>query len=103
MSKQENEARSIGKVTDYAEEKVATNVSAAEQQLSSVSVNSQTEEYDGNVVFIFLTFREAVKIVLKADDVAFLMKELDFTKDIAEKLLRKHKGDAEAALRAYIN
>lgn len=40
-------------------------------------------------------------VKLAAEDVALVVSELELTKDMAESLLKKHDGSAEAALRAY--
>ena len=45
--------------------------------------------------------REAI-VVLKAEDVSLLVAEFELPKEAAENLLRSHKGNVEAALRAYI-
>lgn len=44
----------------------------------------------------------AAAVVIKASDVAMLQEELDLTKDAAEALLRRARGDPAAALSAYI-
>ena len=50
----------------------------------------------------FASPREIPKFVIKQEDIQFIVRELEFAKDVAELLLRKHKGNLESALSAYV-
>ncbi|KAJ9605121.1 hypothetical protein H2200_010511 [Cladophialophora chaetospira] len=42
------------------------------------------------------------KVKIAAEDIAFLVEELDLTKNKATELLRSHDGDARVAIKAFI-
>ena len=44
---------------------------------------------------------ELAKVVVKAEDVAYLLAELELPKEKADQMLRAHKGDLAAVLQAY--
>mmetsp|Transcript_11103 Transcript_11103/g.11964 ORF Transcript_11103/g.11964 Transcript_11103/m.11964 type:complete len:123 (-) Transcript_11103:150-518(-) len=81
-------AKGVNSVTDFVQEKEATDVSKAVSALETLKdvVSNETVE----------------NITLKEEDVKLLVDECEITKEQAENLLRSQKGNLTEALRYYL-
>lgn len=93
-----NEAKDgLEKVTDYVEE-TGLDSAKAMQAMSSIetTVDERAEAERQREL-------ELAAVEVNKEDVDLIVKELEVSKDVADRELRIHKGCVKAALRALVN
>ncbi|KAF2351157.1 hypothetical protein FHG87_018091 [Trinorchestia longiramus] len=88
--KHDSGAADLERVTNYAEEKEIK----SDADILSVINNVKRQEYADKVK----RDQELAKVAIKKQDVELLMRELEVTKQVAERSLREHKGSLSATL-----
>mmetsp|Transcript_16729 Transcript_16729/g.15088 ORF Transcript_16729/g.15088 Transcript_16729/m.15088 type:complete len:95 (+) Transcript_16729:28-312(+) len=81
-------ARGVDSITDYVAEKVISDPEKAMAALSSMKKTA--------------TKKEAAKLIVSEQDLTFLIKECDITRDQAYSLLKKTNGNKIESLRLFI-
>jgi len=117
--KHDSGAADLEKVTDYAEEKEIGSSSAAEDAIAVISKflarkfklifstiflinfldNKQVEEAAKRMA----REKELAKVSIKKEDVELIVKEMEISKDKAERTLREHAGNIVEALASLTN
>ena len=116
--KHDSGAADLEKVTDYAEEKEIGSSSAAEDAIAVISRilylvcknvikqsfglfsdNKQVEEAAKRIA----REKELAKVSIKKEDVELIVKEMEISKDKAERTLREHAGNIVEALASLTN
>ena len=115
--KHDSGAADLEKVTDYAEEKEIGSSSAAEDAIAVISKflcaktqvfvlilnffsdNKQVEEAAKRMA----REKELAKVSIKKEDVELSVKEMEISKDKAERTLREHAGNIVEALASLTN
>ena len=117
--KHDSGAADLEKVTDYAEEKEIGSSSAAEDAIAVIS-----KVFGAKIQIKFLTIflinfldnkqveeaakrmareKELAKVSIKKEDVELIVKEMEISKDKAERTLREHAGNIVEALASLTN
>eukprot|EP00093_Oithona_nana_P005828 05828.XXX_88969_88561_1 [CDS] Oithona nana genome sequencing. len=96
--KHDSGAADLEKVTDYAEEKEIGSSSAAEDAIAVIN-NKQVEEAAKRMA----REKELAKVSIKKEDVELIVKEMEISKDKAERTLREHAGNIVEALASLTN
>lgn len=82
---------------DFAEEKEVSGT-----DLASVLVNLE-EKKRSEIMKVMENERELAKVPIKKEDVELITKEMEVTKQVAERTLRKNGGDLASALLALVH
>merc|ERR1712062_747698 len=96
--KHDSGAADLEKVTDYAEEKEIGSSSAAEDAIAVIN-NKQVEEAAKRMA----REKELAKVSIKKEDVELIVKEMEISKEKAERTLREHAGNIVEALASLTN
>ncbi|KAA0201845.1 hypothetical protein HAZT_HAZT000283 [Hyalella azteca] len=88
--KHDSGAADLERVTNYAEEKEIK----SDADILSVINNVKRQEYADKLQ----RDQELSKVAIKKQDVELIMRELEVTKQVAERSLREHKGNLSATL-----
>eukprot|EP00741_Cyanophora_paradoxa_P015139 tig00020848_g14610.t1 len=86
-------SRDMERVTDFTEEK-ELDVAKVRKAMSSITAAEDLEAQARE--------RELAAVVVKKDDIEFMERELEITKQEAEQAIREHKGDVTAAVRSFL-
>ena len=117
--KHDSGAADLEKVTDYAEEKEIGSSSAAEDAIAVISKILYLVCYNSLLKQTFVLFsdnkqveeaakriareKELAKVSIKKEDVELIVKEMEISKDKAERTLREHAGNIVEALASLTN
>ncbi|VDP40168.1 unnamed protein product [Soboliphyme baturini] len=88
--KHDSGAADLEKVTEYVEEKeLSAHVHTA---VSSILGTQKSKEKQSHTV------PDSNKFTIRREDIELIMNEMEVTRQVAERKLRDHKGDAKAVL-----
>mmetsp|Transcript_6862 Transcript_6862/g.10764 ORF Transcript_6862/g.10764 Transcript_6862/m.10764 type:complete len:113 (-) Transcript_6862:553-891(-) len=86
----------LERLTDFQEEKELDQVKVREAM--SALAKAERAEAEAQAA----RERELAAVAIKKEDVDLMEKELEITKQVAERTLREHRGDVVAAIRTLI-